>query len=496
MSQVIPFYSALTVRGVGSDAVESPTQEWLDMAIRWELIDDLLEGTWRMRELGEKWLPREPLEEVRQYVIRLSRAVLFEAYSDTVSNLASKPFAREVTVTGELPDAVESLKYNIDMCGTSITDFSRAVYEDAMNHGLSHVLVDFPRTGGSQTAADEMRGTVRPYFTHVKARDLIGWRFTVDEVTGEKYLTQVRIREDYTRENGEFGTEKVERIRVLTPGEFVVYERTGDEKTFTEAERGSIMIGGAPSSRIPLKTVYFDKTGYMKAKPPLEGLAWLNLSHWQSTADHRNYLRFARIGILFASGFMPEEVEKGIKIAPTAVTASTNENAKLGYVEHAGKAFDAGVKDLKMIEDAMEALGMRPFEKGSARQTATGIAVDENNTDSQVQAWIRAMEHLLESCFGLAFEWLKIEEPNDFAVDIFNEFKIPIRASDDIDKLIELRANTQISHKTLFNELRRRGLLSDDVNHEEEFEKIQQEMMDLMGTPSEEEDDDDEPEVT
>lgn len=53
--------------------VDTPCAAYVEMALHWELIDDLLGGTLRMRELAERWLPKETHEASQAYQNRLKR---------------------------------------------------------------------------------------------------------------------------------------------------------------------------------------------------------------------------------------------------------------------------------------------------------------------------------------------------------------------------------------------------------------------------------------
>ena len=77
------------------DDVGSPSAEYLDMAVRWELPEDLMGGTLTMRAAGEKWLPRETNEKWENYLTRLDRAVLFNGYGNAVHRCVGKPFSRQ-----------------------------------------------------------------------------------------------------------------------------------------------------------------------------------------------------------------------------------------------------------------------------------------------------------------------------------------------------------------------------------------------------------------
>lgn len=477
--------------GYGDNKPQSPSRAYGEMSQSWPLLHALLGGTRAMRAGGVKWLAQEPRESSENYKVRLSRCVLFEAYKRVISLICAKPFSKEVSTKGELPAEFDGFINNVDRLGADLTDFSKKLMYDATVHGLTHILVDFPKTGGQQTYSDERYGSAKPFFRHLTPVQVIGWKTSQDPTSGREILTQLRIQETMLADAGEFGQTQTKSIRVINVNDFQIYEQIeeGGEYILNTEKSGTIT---SPFNYIPLVTVYFNQTGYMTADPPLEDIAQLNLTHWQSTADHRNYLRFCRIATIKAFGFSKAEIDAGITISPNSVTSSANPEAKLDFLEHSGQAYEAGVKDLQLIQDQMEVLGLKPLVAGTAKSTAAGKIIDENNQDSQCQAWIRALESGLGAAFDLAHQWLGLTPSDDFEIDIFNDFKVTATGSDDVDKLLKMRdsAIPQISYETFINETRRRGLLSEEVDPQKEMEAIANELNGLLNAPQSEDEDD------
>lgn len=465
------------------DDVGSPSVEYLDMAVRWELPEDLLGGTLAMRAAGEKWLPRETNEKWENYLVRLDRAILFNGYGNAISRCVGKPFSRPVTIAGKTSDLLDGMCKNLDKQGNDLTHFAKQLMKDGVHFGLCHFIVDYPQTGGEQTLADEKTG-ITPFFTRICPKSVIGWRSELDERTGEEYLTMVRVKDTIIRKTGKYGTESVDRVRVFEPGLTTTYERTQTSKQYNEVSSTPILVAGKKPTRINLVTAYFNYKGLLQAAPPLEDLAWVNQAWWASAADQRNYLRFVRIGILFGKGWTPDEAEKGIDITPSMARVSSSSGATLEYVEHGGNAIQAGERDLKDLEQKMEVLGTQPLIERSAQSTATGKALDENSNDSMVQAWVRTLETALEHGFKLAADFAKETLDEDFGVNIYNEFALAVTAGNDITNLIALRQAVPplISAKTALEEIKRRGLVNDDVDVDDELDRINEEMMSAQPT--------------
>ena len=464
---------SLTYRATGTtkteDRVDQTSLAYDEMAHDWPLLHDLIGGTDSMRAAKQEWLPREPREATISYENRLRRSFLYNAYGDTVEKLVSKPFSRPVTVEADLPEPLDLIADDVDMTGRDLTQLGRDVFRSMVVYGVSHILVDFPKTEGVETLADERARHIRPTFIHVPPTALLGWR-TERQANGRDRLTQIRIKEIRVEAVGEYIEEEVEYVRVLNTETFEVWRKDPDQDDYVLHESGEHSFGD-----VPLVSCYASRTGYLTGQPPLLDLAQLNLAHWQSLSDQRNVLRFARVGLLFASGFSDEELEGGIAIGPNQLIASSNPDSKLEYVEHKGAAIQSGQDDLDALERRMETLGLQPLVSRVGGQTATGKAIDESRVHTAIQAWIRSVENALREAYMLAGSWMRVEIPDDFGIDITNDFGISLRANDDIKALLDLRKTGDITRETFLREVKRRGLLSESLDILDELEAAEME---------------------
>lgn len=436
--------------------VGQPDAVYNEMCAHWDLLHTLQGGTQAMRAAGKKYLPEEPKEKPAAYKNRLNRSFLYGAFTDTVDRLVSKPFSKALVLqdSNKLDKRLQWIEDDVDGAGVSLTASIREYFKSAIFYGLTHVLVDFPSMNPSITLADERAMKARPLFIHVKPPSLIGRRYAKMQNGGGYQLTQVRIREYHEKPVGQFGVGMQEYIRVYTPTEWFVYAK--NEDAYDLVSQGKHTFGS-----VPLFTLYFDRTGILSGRPPLEELAWMNLCHWQSFSDQRNILRIARTGTLFAAGFSQEEMDAGFAWGPTSVIASTNQEAKIGIIEHSGKAVAAGEADLQSIEERMEVLGLQPLLSRSSKSTATARLIDESRIDCDVQAWIERTEDFAEDLYGAAADWLGVKMPKSFEIEINSDFGISQRATDDIKNLVAVRGLGDIDRETFLREIKRRGLLSE-----------------------------------
>lgn len=455
----------------------------------WPLITSLVGGRRTMIAQEQIYLPKQEAEKDRPYKARLSRTFLFEGFNDTVDKLSSKPFSRKITIQEEPSEKLQILFKDVDKTGKSLTQFARELLTTGLRRGLTHILIDFPVNKkfddeGKEievTKADENAIDARPTFSEIAPTNLIDWH---EDHQGK--LIYARWIENSVERKSRFIDETKERIREMTDATWTIFERDKSKKEedqWTELDSGTHTFG-----RVPIVTFYTEQTGSRTATPPLRKLAEANLMHYQSGSDQRNLLNVARAGILLLTGFNDEDTEDGVEIGPRAQLTSANENADAKWVEHGGKAIEAGRKDLQDIENYMTILGTEPLVIKPGNRTATADLVDEGKSQSAIQTWIRLLESALEEAYSFAAEWVKETLPEKFAIDIFNEFGITLAGKKELDLLLASRLAKQITQETFLKELKRRGVLTESVDVDTEIATTEEETPDLANMFSEESD--------
>jgi hypothetical protein len=319
-----------------------------------------------------------------------------------------------------------------------------------MSHGVCGVLVDFndQRLKGQRrkvrTVADEKAANARPYFAHYPCEAILGWKVRDHE------LVQIRLMESVNEDDGEFAEKTVQQVRVLDPGKWRTF-RQNEKKEWVLYEEGTTTL-----SVVPFVFFYGNKLGFGIGESPLEDLAHQNVEHWQSTSDQQNILHVARVPILFASGFDGE-----LKIGAGSVATSESAESDLKYVEHSGKAIEAGKLAIQALEDRMRHAGAELLVKRSATVTATEVRSDNEANKSILQTMVEQFEEGMESCLKLAAMWLgdKGYAPE---VSLFKDFDIDGTLGD-LATVLRARELGVIGNATVVEEMKRRGVLTDDA---------------------------------
>lgn len=453
----------------------------MEKECQWGLLRDLRGGSYAMKEAAQKWLPLEKKESAQSYRARLQKNFLYPIFDDTICEIAGKPFSRNVILkkedaAQEMVAALQLIEGDADGAGTTISGFASLALDDAIEMGMTHVLVEYAaaKPGQARSKEEEEENGLHPYFVHIKARDLIWWDWKM--IDGQAELLEIRWLEMTEGDGAEGGKQ---RLRVMTSpkktgvGTWEIWVENEGGTSREEREWVRFDAGEHTYPGIPLVTLYTRRVGYMKAKPPLLKLAEINLAHWQSNADQRTILHYARVPVLSGTGLSEKDVKSGVSLGVQEALLSTNENARWAWVEHNGNSIKAGEEDLKRLEERAEFLAMKPYTRQpSGDQTATEKKIDTSRSESDVQRWVKAAEEMLGNLYKIAAKWIKAELPAGFRADIFSEFQIAMRGSTDQSTLDAARLRGDLSLHHWLVETQRRGAISDDVTVEQIAEQL------------------------
>jgi hypothetical protein len=436
-----------------------------EMAEHWPLIAALLGGTSAMRKAcvqNGELLPQWPGEDVDAYNARLKVATLFPAYQRTVEVLTGKPFSKALTIGDDVPARIKAWTENIDLQGRNLHVFAAGLCEEAVGPGFGGILVDFPRAEGLRTAAEEAAAGVRPYFVHVHPQNILGWRSR--RVNGAEVLTQLRIKEVVTEEDGEFGEVPVEQVRILYPGRWEIRRKvkSGGRQKEVIHDQGVTTL-----NKIPFVPFYGKRIDFMRGQPPLLELAYMNVEHWQNKSDQQTILHVARVPILAVIGVDDDKFELTVG-ASTAIKLPLNGDLK--FVEHSGAAIDAGRMSLLDLEDRMRQAGAELLVIKPGNTTEVQTLADNEQGMCALQRIVQNLEDAIDAALQLAAEW--IGEKQGGHVTIYKDFGAATLAEASAELLLKTKVAGELSGETLFAEYQRRGILSPDLKYEDEAARI------------------------
>lgn len=455
--------------------VETPIPAYNRMESARELCRDLYGGTDIMKAAGEKWLPREAKETPAQYDARIARAYLYNVYKWCVKDLTGKVFATPFMPKDDSDEIAKEWSKDIDLQGNTLDTFCNDLFEDSLNNGQNYILVDRPTLDEGATRADDLKPGNRPYFVLVPAEALIGWKSEVRN--GEPIITEIRIREIVTGQDpeDEWNEIEIDQIRVYGENTWETYQE-GDSKgdDWVKVGEGKNSLGF-----VPIVPFYTNRTGFWESVPFLRDLADINLTWWQSNADQRNILHYSRVPMLLATGFNEKEIDDGITMGVQEAIKSTSANADIKFIELKGKSIESGREDIQDLEERMTKLSYEvKFKAASA--TAYEIATQRSENETALRSMANNLVISVKMAFVIMGLWigreLKVE------LEISDSFDETISQDAELNSLNESRRGGDLSRRTMWAEMKRRGILSESFDPNEEEERLVAEF--LLGTES------------
>lgn len=460
-------YSA-NIPPTGAVVSESPFVRSLDtiaMMSDWSVMAAVTRGTNYIRDLSETYLPQEPREDDDAYTTRVNRSVLSPYTSRLIETAAGAILRKPIHVEGD-PYWLELIE-DIDGLGSSINEYARRALVSSLTYGHSAILVDYPSATGALNLAEERALGRRPYFVHIDAPQIWGWR----KEPGTNRLLQVRIHDYDVRPLNEFGEEQIEQMRVIYPGRYDLYTLGQEVVEFTAT-------GDYSLSEIPLVPIYSNRRGLLISQPPLLDIANLNITHYQRQADLIHALHIAAMPTLVLEGW---DDTTGSATMGVNYAIAMQPGNKAYYVQADATSFDAQMAELESLASQMSTLGVtKLFGQKFVAESAEAKRIDQAQSNSVLSIISQELESALNQAFEYAAQYVGLEPPE---ITIDRDFDYYRLIGQDISVLTQLNQLGKISDAMLLEVLRRGEILPDNINIEDEVEAMGQPATSLTESP-------------
>lgn len=469
-----------------NDYVNTPSNNYYIMEDDWLLPDALMGGEKTMKLAERLYLPQEPMEDDDQYINRLNRSTLKNFFAWAIHNHVGRVFGKPIVLSEDTPDIIKDYNKDLDLLGNNTDNFYREVFKDMLIHGISYVYVEFPVVTNDQviinenstdtinvdhfnkqgilTLADELNSNNRPYLIHIQAKNVI--KAVSSLINGRVVLSRVHIIETNEVPDGLWNTKTIQNVRVLYPDKWELWSKSSG-KAFEIIDQGVNSLG-----YIPLVPLYGIKKGFFYGQSPLQNLAYLNRAHWQSMSDQMNITHVARVPILFGTGFDAEDK----LVVGSKVSILGPDGSDLKYVEHTGKAIEAGMKELDSLEERIY-LESLELINNSDSNTATSKSLDVSDANCSLQDLSLRLQDAITKVNNIMCDWEGIEAKGSAIVS--TDFGLHLRDGSESNILLKMRQNKSISIETFHREMKRRGLLSADFNSDTDINLLKTEAEEL-----------------
>lgn len=447
----------------------------------WDKTDDIIAGLDAMVASGQKWMPKFDGESDSDYRNRLKCAKMTNVYSDAIEGLAAKPFEQEVSLGNDdntpAPEQMDEFIEDVDGSGNNLTMFASEMFFNGINSAIHWVLIDHPPSDPNvRTLADAKASGARPYWTHILGRNVL--EATSKMIKGSETLLRVRIYEPG----------KPDHVRVFIRDDngtirFELYEKRNDWRDadggrtqFWLVDEGTFSIDQIPM--VPFITGRRDGRSF-KIKPPMKAAAELQINLYQNESALEWNKRISAYSMLSGQGVKPDVDSQGqpkkLTIGPNKVLyAPPNGQGNHGewkFIQPDPQILVFLAADIKSTIQELRELGRQPL---TAQMGITVISSSfaANKAKSAVAQWALGLKNALENVMVVTAKYMAIDATTyDPVVKVYTDFD-EFTDGKDLATLDTAVKEGKISDETYRYELKRRGVLSDEFDEEQEVDRI------------------------
>lgn len=436
------------------------------MAEVWPMIEALLGGTHVMRN-HPQFLPKEDREDQAGYDYRARVATLYPAFKRTISVMGGKPFSKKLTFNKDTPAKIVKISENIDGQGRNLHSFFFDVFDEILGPGIGGVLVDTPKLisqeGAVVTQADVNAQGATPYFAFIKHGDILGWKWQIN--AGQMELMQLRILEQIEVDDGPYGTGIQEAVRVLTPGRWELWKKSGTgDHVLDPKDQGNTGL-----AKIPYVPFYGRRKGFMIGESPLLDLAFMNVKHYQVQSDQDDSARFARKRLLVFIGVDARKQNEIEASSSSSIVLETGGSVEV--VQGSAESVTVGRNELSDLEEQMVRSGAELLViKPSGQRTATQDNNEAEGNKSELQRIVETFEDSVDQCLQFLADFLG--EKQGGHVEMFKDFNAANLTDASAQIVLSMQQSGLLTKVTTIKEQQRRGLVSAEIDPDKELELV------------------------
>lgn len=470
-------------RAVGAGKIaslEARSQDSNAMLDYWNQVDAILGGIGTMRQAGKKYLPDFTDETDTEYNERLKFTKMTNVFRDIVSSLSAKPFEQEVSLVKEdektVPEQLETFVEDVDGSGSNLTQFAGDTFFNGVGHALDWIMIDYPkRDPNIKTQADQKAANIRPYWSHVLARNVLD--ATSKVIGGKEILTYVKIYEPGQPPH-------IREFERETSGKVVwrLHQKSEESGEYVKIDEGDLTIDEIPL--VPFATGRRDGRSW-RFDPELSDAADLQVDLYQQESG----LKFASVltaypmlagnGVkppLMADGKTPAKLSVGPKRVLYAPPDGAGSSGSWSYVEPSAASLKFLAEQIKETIQQLRELGKQPLTAQSGNLTVITTAVAAGKASSAVAQWALMLKNALENAFVITCKYYNIDVNSyDPIVYVYSDFD-DFTEGKDLDALRAMREDGDLSQETYWQEMRRRKVLSADFDADKEAGRLLKEV--------------------
>jgi len=343
------------------------------------------------------------------------------SHSPEQVNLANPTAAPTLAkLVNDVPKCIQDLCEDIDMQGHHLDVFLQEAVKLALKEGECAILVDYfsnkaareevKQSGRDWTAADDKTYKVRPFLVLIPV-SLIIYAVKDQEL---RYWDNCYM----SKPDAPFEYELRQRIRVIRPNGYELYEKKQDEGS----DDWQLVDSGEMPPQMPIVNLSFSPYGnreWLLGRPLRQNLLDIAENLFKYDIYRQALLRRDSTALFLVTGIgqshqvgsngqpVPESMSQQFNenVPPLAIIKTEKEGAKITLAESSGKNLEV-VNAMVTAQVAHgNALMIDAPVNMSSNTSATGALIAESNAKSPYAPQLRMMEDCVEQVFDLCLVW-------------------------------------------------------------------------------------------
>jgi hypothetical protein len=418
-----------------SPAYASPA--YREMEPRWQLVDDVKEGTGAIRRRKETYLPKFEAETPKDWDTRVNMTFVTDYYATTIEEHVGLVFAEPMKLGDDVPAQIRALAEDIDGEGNHLDVFAATVLSKAFHYGHVVLYTDKPDASNLQNKAEERRAQVRPYVQMYPAPDVLRWRTAT--VGGVKVIVQIALKESETEPDGIFGSRACVRIREFS--QVVFYDEfTGRAtglggitwKAWKQAAPGekedpAAPLGGYTATgegpiigpkQIPARVVYGgEKLGVLWTRPHAYRLAEATIEHTQLKSDYRTGIHKTNVATPIFIGRNTVSTDQAGQTVQMGQGIDIPIGGDAKFLETTGAAIGGTRQALIDMQDDMRRQGATIDDATGKVMTAKEAGIYAKQRNAKIVRAARSLQDALEGVFADMAAFMTIDGGGSLAIN-------------------------------------------------------------------------------
>ncbi len=437
---------------VGGFDINQEHPDYTARRAMWMQYRDLYVGGEQFMGRADRYLVRRQKEPLDVYAERLSRSFYENYIGSIVDWYTATLFRREPVLTfeGTSERAKTFFSAFVDDCdlkGSSLAEFFRRQFVEALICGKSYVLVDFPRFDGSagNRAEEDERGVSRAYLAGYTADELINWSH--DE---QGHYQWVVLRTEAIKKERIEDKSWIKQTRWVyyDKEQFRIYERVDDGTGRATVECVSEGRHGlANEQRVPLVELRISAGLWL-----LNKAASLQLEHFNKS----NALGWALTMGLFAMPVVYSERDWN-QVMGESYYIQLGPQDRFGWTEPEGHVYQIAADNLARLQEEIYRVCYVTHAGGTLLGTATQSGLSKQRDFAITQEVLRAYGDIVKDAMKRVLRAIDRAREDGLSVDVsgMDEFDIGDFGTelDDAQRLLSLGIDSPTLKKQVFKKV-------------------------------------------